>query len=63
MNEFKVKRGKYKLAGQDTDVWLVIDREAVLQGHETIAGVILPNDSGKALVQAMLRSGATQEDA
>lgn len=60
MNDFKIRRGKYNLAGENTDVWLVIDTKAVARDFESIAAIILPGDSGKALVEAMLIGGATE---
>ncbi len=62
MDEFKIKRGRYPMAGQDADVWLVIDRKAVTEDAETIAGVIFRDESGNALVAAMIQAGAVRED-
>jgi len=59
MNEFKIKRGRHDLAGRE--VWLVIDLKATSEGDETIAGVIIPSNSGKALLRAMRDSGVKED--
>jgi hypothetical protein len=54
MKEFRLERGPYNLPGGTTDVVLVIDTKA----PGTIAGIVIPGESGTALIRALLEAGA-----